>query len=331
MKTKSKIGIGLIILVAIGGYFYYRSKTTPVAVPTETVKRGSVVETVSVTGELVPVEYADLSFKGLGTIDGVYVKEGDLVKEGDRIVSVDRRVLQSELNAARIAVRVAEANELLARKTNGTKSEAIRAKKLLSEQARESVKALVVQVNDGMLTAPIDGRVVLLDARLGETPSIGKIVARVSKSDDFVIEARIPESDIAKVRPSMHAVVTFDAFSTSEKFDAEVTDIDTAATVVQGVVSYVVKFHLSGADDRLKEEMTANIDIETAKRETALVVPFRALFKEGGITYAEVNRGENSFEKVVVTTGLEGDEGVIEILSGLREGDEVSIGAKQAK
>jgi hypothetical protein len=90
-----------------------------------------------------------------------------------------------------------------------------------------------------------------------------------------------------------------------------------------------VKFHLSDLDDRLKEGMTANIDIETAKRESAPVVPFRALFKENGITYAEVKRGENSFEKVVVTTGLEGDEGVIEILSGLKEGDEVTIGAKQ--
>jgi RND family efflux transporter MFP subunit len=293
------------------------------------VKRGAIVETVSVTGELVPVEYADLSFQGIGNIDRIYVKEDDMVHMGDPIVSIDRTALQTELNAARIAVRVAEANELLARKTAGMKSEAIRAKKLLSEQARENVKTLIVQVKNGVLTSPIDGRVVMLDARLGETSSLGKILARVSKSDDFIIEARVPESDIAKVKTGMHAVVTFDAFSTSEKFDAEVTDIDTAATVVQGVVSYVVKFHLSDLDDRLKEGMTANIDIETAKRESAPVVPFRALFKENGITYAEVKRGENSFEKVVVTTGLEGDEGVIEILSGLKEGDEVTIGAKQ--
>jgi hypothetical protein len=47
------------------------------------------------------------------------------------------------------------------------------------------------------------------------------------------------------------------------------------------------------------------------------------------VTFAEVKRSDASFEKVEVTTGLEGDEGVIEILSGLKEGDEVTIGAKQ--
>ena len=127
----------------------------------------------------------------------------------------------------------------------------------------------------------------------------------------------------------MRSVVTFDAFPVTEKFHAVATDIDTAATVVQGVVSYVVKFRLEESDERLKEGMTANIDVETAKREGVLTVPFRTLFKSAGVTYSEVKRSDASFEKVEVTTGLEGDEGIIEITSGLKEGDEVTIGAKQ--
>ncbi len=329
MIAKSKISIGLIILVAIGGYFYYKSKTSVVVVPTETVRRGSVVETASVTGELVPVAYADVSFKSIGIIDEVYVKEGDSVTAGMPIASMDRTILQKQLNEARIAVRVAEANELLTRKTKGLKSEAVLVKKLTAEQARETVAGLIAQVKEGILYAPLDGTLVSLDARVGETVTTGKIIARVSRPGDFVIEARVPESDIAKVRSGMQSVVTFDAFKTTEKFNAEVTDIDTAATVLQGVVSYVVKFRLSTIDDRLKEGMTANIDIETAKREGVLTVPFRALFKSGGMTFAEVKRSDASFEKVEVTTGLEGDEGVIEILSGLKEGDEVTIGSKQ--
>lgn len=328
--TKKKIIIPILLVALIGGYFYYKSKTTVVAVPTETVKKGVVVETVSVTGELVPVAYADLSFKGIGILDTVFVREGDTVKAGDRIASIDRTALQSQLSEARIAVRIAEANELLTRKTTGSKRETILARKLASEQAREAVRGLVTEVKDGTLVAPLDGTVVSLDARVGEVASVGKIISRISRPGEFVIEARVPESDIAKVKSGMQSVVTFDALKTTEQFDAEVTDIDTAATVLQGVVSYVVKFRLSTIDDRLKEGMTANIDIETAKREGVLTVPFRALNKSAGITSAEVKRSDNSFEKVVVTTGLEGDEGVIEILSGLKEGDEVTIGAKQA-
>lgn len=329
--TKKKIIIAILIIALIGGYFYYKSKTSVVVVPTETVRKGSVVETVSVTGELVPVSYADLSFKGIGTIDEIFVREGDMVTVGMPIASIDRTVLQKQLNEARIAVRVAEANELLARKTPGLKSEAILSKKLASEQAREAASGLVTQIQEGTLSAPLDGQVVFLDARIGETVSTGKVFARISKPDEFVIEARIPESDIAKVKSGMQSVVTFDALKTTEEFHAESTDIDMAATTVQGVVSYIVKFRLQEVDARLKEGMTANIDIETAKREGVLMVPFRVLSKSAGATSAEVKRGENSFEKVMVTTGLEGDEGVIEILSGLKEGDEVTIGAKQAK
>lgn len=327
---KKKIIAGVLIIACIGGYFYYKSKTNVVVAPTETVQKGVVVETVSVTGELVPIAYADLSFKGVGMIDAVFVKEGDRVKAGDPIVSIDRTVLQSQLNEARIAVRIAEANELLARKTSGSKRETILARKLASEQAREAVRGLVTQIEEGILVAPLDGLIVSLDARVGEIVSVGKVISRISRPDEFVIEARVPESDIAKVQNGMQSSVTFDAFSTTEKFSAEAMDIDTGATTLQGVVSYIVKFRLQKSDHRLKEGMTANIDIETARREGVLTVPFRALFKSAGITYAEVKRGENTFEKVVVTTGLEGDEGVIEILSGLREGDEVSIGAKQA-
>ena len=327
--TKKKIIIVILIVLCIGGYFYYKSKTSVVVVPTETVRKGLVVETVSVTGELVPLSYADLSFKGIGMLDAVFVKEGDTVKAGERIASIDRTALQSQLNEARIAVRIAEANELLVRKTSGTKRETILAKKLSSEQAREAVRGLVTEIQDGTIVAPLDGVVVSLDARVGEVVPAGKMIARISRRENFIIEARVPESDITKVRSGMQASVTFDAFSTTVKFGAETADIDTEATTVHGVVSDVVKFQLEKSDDRLREGMTANIDIETAKREGALTVPFRALFKSAGVTSAEVKRGENSFEKVEVTTGLEGDEGVIEILSGRKEGDEVTIGAKQ--
>lgn len=330
--SKKKIIIIILLVFGIGGFFWYRSKTNVEVVPTETVRWGDVIETVSVSGELKPIQYADLSLKSSGVIDEVFVKEGDMVQMGDPLLSIDRTVLQAQLNAARLAVRIAEANERLARRpSSNSKKETIAAKKLTSEQAREDVQALLTQVKEGILNSPLDGRVVSLDARVGEVATAGAKLARVSQPDDFVIESRVPESDIAKVAIGMGADITFDAFSADEHFTATVIDIDSASTVVQDVVSYLVKFKLSDIDARLREGMTANIDIETAKRDNVLTVPFRALSKEAGKNYAEVKRSENQFERVEVKTGLEGDEGVIEILSGLSEGDEVTIGAKQKK
>lgn len=129
----------------------------------------------------------------------------------------------------------------------------------------------------------------------------------------------------------MTAHITFDSLSNQDIFEGEVQSIDPAATVIQDVVSYTVQFHLARYDERLREGMTGNIDIETAKQTGVLWVPFRALVKEGTQSYAQVKRADTTFEKVAVTTGLEGDDGTVEIKSGLKEGDEVAIGAVQKK
>lgn len=333
MSLHKKIVLGIILLLVAGGVFYFFSgRDTSEPIQTEIVKRGDVAETVSVTGELVPEVYADIAFLSPGTIDMVYVKIGDEVRRGDKIASIDREVLFSQLKEARLATAITEENEKLARRSwDALKPEERTAKELASRQAREKVRTLEAQMRENVLVAPIAGKISQFDARLGEVVTLGKKIARVVAPGDYILKSRVPESDIAKIALGMKADITFDAFSNDERFEGEVIHIDSAATVVQDVVSYEVKFRLSQNDERLKEGMTGNIDIETAKRTNVLWVPFRALVKEDEKTYAEVKRGLDQFEKVEVVTGLEGDEGTIEVKTGLKEGDEVTIGATQKK
>lgn len=333
MLRKRNIIILLIVIVIGGTIWYFRSQGTEETVQTEVVKRGDIVETVSVTGELLPEIYADLSFEGIGTIDEVLVKNGDKVTSGMKLLSLDREVIYSQYKEAILAAAVAEENEKQVRRnrTGVYTPEDLNAKKLLAEQAREKIRTLKAQMKESVLYAPMDGQISQFSARVGEVATAGKVLARVMKPESLVLESRVPESDIAKIALGMQSEVTFDAFTNDEIFMAEVIEIDPASTVVQDVVSYNVKFRLKQTDNRLKEGMTGNIDIETAKREGVLWVPYRALTKEEDKTYASVKRGENSFEKVEVTTGLEGDDGTIEVKSGLKEGDVVTIGATQKK
>ncbi len=333
MFRKRNIILALILLVIIGGgYYYFTHRSTGEMVQTETVRRGDVSETVSVTGELIPEEYADLSFLGAGTLDAVLVQAGDSVEKGQKIASLDRGVLYSQLKDARITAAIAEQSEqlILRNRTNFAPEERA-AKKLASEQARERVRTLLAQMKESVLTAPMNGQISRFDARVGETVTLGQVIARVIRPGAYVLESRVPESDIAKITLGMKAKITFDSLSLDDIFEGEVQSIDQAATVVQDVVSYKVKFRLMRMDERLREGMTGNIDIETAKRTGVLWVPYRALTKEGAKTFAEVKQADQGFKKVEVTTGLEGDEGTIEVKSGLKEGDEVTIGATQKK
>ncbi|MBP9698066.1 MAG: hypothetical protein KBD65_02665, partial [Candidatus Moranbacteria bacterium] len=112
--SKKKIISGIILILIIGGgYYYFSHRSTGEVVQTEVVKRGDVAETVSVTGELVPEEYADLSFPGAGTIDAVMAHIGDMVTQGQTIASLDREVLFSQLKDARLAADIAVQNEQL--------------------------------------------------------------------------------------------------------------------------------------------------------------------------------------------------------------------------
>jgi len=333
MFQKRNIIIALILLVIIGGgYYYFKNRTTGEVIQTETVRRGDVSETVSVTGELIPEEYADLAFLSAGTIDALYGQAGDMVERGAKIVSLDRGVLYSQLKDARMTALIAEQSEQLVLRDRGDYAPEERAaKKLASEQARERVRTLQLQMKESVLMAPMSGQISRFDARVGEIVTLGQVIARVIKPGAYILESRVPESDIAKIALGMEAKITFDSLSNDDIFEGVVVAIDPAATVAQDVVSYKVKFRLARSDERLKEGMTGNIDIETAKRTGVLWVPYRAFTKEGSKTFAEVKRGENDFEKVEVVTGLEGDEGTIEVKSGLEEGDEVTIGATQKK
>lgn len=340
MFTKKRVIIVILSSLFLwGGVSYYRKSNTIVPVQTETVNRGTLLETVSVTGEVVPKEYADIAFQSIGTVDEVNVKEGDSIILGQRIASIDRAVLFSQLKEAKVALSIVEQNDKqahLRRNAQGKswadlKPEERAVIKLRTEQARENVRTLESQMRQNVLFSPFDGKITKLNIRVGEVVTLGKAIGRISKVNGFVIESRVPESDITKIALDMGAGVTFDAFSSDEIFSAKVVDIAESATIVQDVVSYIVKFRLDVPDTRLKEGMTANIDIETAKRENVLMVPFRALTRENGKTYAEVKQNDGTFVKTEVTTGLEGDDGTIEIKSGLKEGNEVTIGSVQTK
>ncbi|NTW89985.1 MAG: efflux RND transporter periplasmic adaptor subunit [Candidatus Moranbacteria bacterium] len=329
MKKKTKIVWIVILVILIGGTTAWFSTRPPKKLyETEKVSRTTVAQTVSVTGELVPREYADLSFTGVGTVEKVLVSRGDAVKAGQVIATLDTSVLRSQLTNANLALSVAVENERLARRGRVTPWEKLapeerEAKRLATEQARQQVRTLATQIAQTSVVSPIDGIVTKLDIREGETGLAGSVFGRVSKGDDLVLESRVPEADITKLKVGLEATVTFDAFTKDDIFRAGVYEIEPSSTVVQDVVSYVTRFKLIDTDPRLREGMSATNDAITAKSENVLAVPFRAVTREGGKAFVDVSPDGISSKRREVVLGLEGDEGMIEVKSGLSESDYV--------
>lgn len=80
-------GIGLLILIVIISIFSFGGSGKPLEIAT--VKVGSIIEKVTVTGKVAPYQKADLGFEKGGILAKVNVKVGDPVKAGDLIASLD--------------------------------------------------------------------------------------------------------------------------------------------------------------------------------------------------------------------------------------------------
>lgn len=177
------------------------------------------------------------------------------------------------------------------------------------------------------LKTPVAGTITQLNYKKGEVIGSSNLADSFGKmiSKDFILESNIAEADIAEVKLDQMAEVSFDALSADEVFQAKVIEIDPASTVIQDVVYYKVKFRLENFDQRLKEGMSADIDIKIQQRDDVIFIPTRAVSKKMGKKTVKILNAKGLATEVEVTTGIESDEGTVEIVSGLNEGDQVIV------
>lgn len=184
----------------------------------------------------------------------------------------------------------------------------------------------VLNLNKATLVSPVNGIITEVNNKPGEILGTGVIKETFSRvmSLDFIIQSQVPESDIVKVKLGQHAKITFDALTVDDIFDGEIIEIDPASTDVQGVVYYNIKLKLNTIDVRVKPGMSLNIDILTAEKNDVVMIPSRAIKIENNKKFVDVLKVDGiATEKVFIETGLEGDEGMVEVKSGLKGGEKV--------
>jgi HlyD family secretion protein len=206
------------------------------------------------------------------------------------------------------------------------------------EQYRAALALAQENLENTILKSPIDGTVTNINYEIGEQSSATEPVIVLVSEGNYEIEVDISEADIVKIENGDSVKVTFDALGEEEEFSAKVIFIDPAQTVISDVVYYQVKIALeSGSNEnfsKIKPGMTANIDIMTDYKENILMIPARAVQQKNGKKYVRVlgRRGdEQSVKEVEVKVGITGDDGLVEILSGVDEGQEVVTFVKNEK
>ncbi len=200
--------------------------------------------------------------------------------------------------------------------------------------ARADYEIALNELEKASLKAPVNGKITELNYQAGEVLGVANGMGSVNSfarmiAFDLVLEANVPEADIVKVKLGQEAEVYFDALEESEVFAGEVIEIEPAATTIQDVVYYQVKFKLSQWDSRIKPGMSADIDIQVAQKKSVLAVPYQAVEREDDRETVEILTDRGEVEVREVKTGLRGDDGEVEIVRGVQEGERVVVLRKE--
>ena len=261
----------------------------------------------------------------LEIIQNFLARTFDAVNLAANLDSTTKNTYLTNLTTARTNINTAYENL-----NNQIQAIALQKTKITSQQAEikqtdADIDLIQAKLADTVMRSPFNGLITKVDIKLGEMTAANQEVISVIAENALEIETNIPEVDITKVKIGDEARVTLDAFGNDVIFQAKVIAIDPAETVIEGVATYKTTLQFAQENEQIKPGMTANINIMSAKRENVIVIPQRAVITKNGDKIVNLLNNDGTTKEAVVETGLRGSDGNIEIIKGLKEGDQVVI------
>jgi HlyD family secretion protein len=264
---------------------------------------------------------------GVAQAESVLVAaQADLQRNADLVAQ--GFVSASRLDEARRAVSVAQAQvdsaraQSAANSDQGTDVAQAQAQVALAASASAAARARLAQA---VLSAPADAKVLARLVEPGQIVQPGRALMTLALTGPLQLVAQVDERYLEQLQVGQLASVLADAFPQA-RFEARVLSIAPLVDAQRGAIE--VKFALATQPPPafLREDMTLSLEVETARRDAALVVPEEALRNETSATAATVLlEREGRVEERQVRLGLRTLDSA-EVLEGLAAGDTVLLG-----
>lgn len=354
-----------------------------IEVQIEPVVRGTLVQTVSAPGAIEPHTKVEISAQVSARIVALPFREGEDVKAGDVVVRLDARDLAAALASAQAGLKSNEAaldgakaafiraqaefdrvkelydtHDVSKSELDMTEADFLQARSRLgqAEQAIEIAKANIEQrekdLDNAIITSPIDGTITRLNAEIGETVVVGtlnnpgSVIMEVADLSRMLLKAQVDEINIAEVVPGQRAIIYINAYPDRE-YTGTVQRVSLKRQIGADGVGYFeteILVDLSEGET-LYSGLTANTDIEVETMHDALVVPSQAVVDrrvdelpkdirendplvDRDKTFARIVYVVGEDRKTVATPVSAGpsDQRHTVILAGIDEGERVVVG-----
>ena len=333
-KRHKWITLSIVIVLLLLGFILRPKKPTPL--PTQTVSRGDIIQSISGSGSVDSQTTATLSFAIAGKLVYLGAKEGDSVQQGQTIASLDQQTMQKNLESALTDYDLQRDtfDKTEADNGNRTPTGALNddMKRILEDNQYDLNKAIIsVELSDlakqqSILSSPIEGVVIHEDVSTTDiniTPATTFVVAN---PNNIVFKLDVDEADIAHVKTGQPMKVSLDAYP-DKTIDLTVDKIDFAShTTSTGGTAYTVQADFpSNPNYSYRIGMSGDADIITSEKKNVLTVPLASVTENNDV-YVKTSKG---FVKRHIQTGISSDTD-IEITSGLNAGDKVALQPTEA-
>jgi membrane fusion protein, heavy metal efflux system len=317
------------------------------------VERAVLAGDIQVVGSVAPAEdhFAVVGPAVSGRVVRLHVGVGDEVKKGQilgEIESVEAGQVRGEYIAAKAASAAAEANavrerELAERQISSNREREVADAQAVSHKAKvraalshlraigfdaREVRALEQEGTEGTLIplrASISGRIIKRSVTLGQSVERSTDAFTIADLSRLWVLLDIYEKDLSRVHPGQQVNLRTDA-AAGELFKAHVAYVDPVIDEKTRTAHVRVEFENLKGKFRINQLVTARIIGDTTHAgDPVLAVPSGALQRVDGTPIVFV-RNTGGFEKRVVQPGMSGGD-LIEVRSGLKEGDEVAMAA----
>lgn len=367
---KKRYWIGGLVVIGLAGFYFLKKPAgvlTEEDFETSVVKKGHVVQEVTATGKIQPINTISVGTQISGIVQKVLVDYNDEVKEGQLLAELDTALLEENYNDAKAQLDVAKAKEhqqtlnykryeklykdkLIAKATLEEAEVDLAGAKSALLSAEAAVNKATQNLEYARITAPVSGTIIDKGVEQGQTVaasfSTPTLFTLAEDLDKMQIEASIAEADIGMIVPEMAVSFTVDAYP-NDTFYGNVKQVRLSPTEEQNVVMYTVIIEAANEERKLLPGMTAFVNIKIKEAKDVLTIPLTSLQFKPGAAVKQMIEGNKTFDlkpnevlvyqfkkghivPKVIVKGLS-DMQRVEVVEGLTEGEKIISEAKTAK
>jgi len=187
---------------------------------------------------------------------------------------------------------------------------------------RQRLEAARANLAKARIHAQVDGIVQTREVEPGDLVQPGRTLLTIARSGSSEILLPLDEKNLAPIELGQAARIIADAYP-DRVLPARVSFIAPSVDTARGTID--VHLDLLEPADFLRQGMTVSVNIETGRREQALVLPNDALRARDGTRAQVLRANDGVVERVGVRLGMLGTA-LSEVSEGLAAGDLVLIG-----